>query len=199
MILRRHGSPRLCTTAALFIIGMLSAGNSVAQDYRGRLQGLVTDSSMASVAGATITLRNVNTGIENVQRTNELGQYLFVFVEPGTYSVTGEMAGFSKSSQQGIVVVTRGDVTVNLTLTPGSVSETLNITAQAPELQFNTSTMDVTVDRKMLTDLPIVGRNPSTLALLDPAVVNRQGTDLSPFFQWASARLDVGGSTEAIT
>ena len=40
-----------------------------------------------------------------------------------------------------------------------------------------------------------MGRNPSTLALLDPAVVNRQGTDLSPFFQWASSNLDVGGST----
>jgi hypothetical protein len=177
------------------MIGLLSAGTSVAQDYRGRVQGLVTDSSQASVAGATISLRNVNTGVENVQRSNELGQYLFVFVEPGTYTVTGEMAGFSKFSQQSVMVVTRGDVTVNVTLNPGSVSETLNITAQAPELQFNTSTMDVTVDRKMLTDLPIVGRNPSTLALLDPAVVNRQGTDLSPFFQWASSNLDVGGST----
>lgn len=63
---------------SVVIIGLLSAGSSVAQEYRGRVQGLVTDSSQASVVGARITLRNVNTGIESVQRSNELGQYLFV-------------------------------------------------------------------------------------------------------------------------
>jgi hypothetical protein len=96
MIRRKHGSLRAFTAAGLFILGLLSAGSSVAQDYRGRVQGLVTDSSQASVTGARIALRNVNTGVENVQQSNELGQYLFGFVEPGTYSVTGEMVGFSK-------------------------------------------------------------------------------------------------------
>lgn len=195
MIFRRHVSPRPFPTAALFLIGLLSAGNSVAQDYRGKVQGVITDSSQASITGAGITLRNVNTGVDTVQRSNELGQYLFSFVEPGTYSVTAEMVGFSKFHQEGVLVAARGDVTVNVTLTPGSVSETVTVTGEAAQLQFTTSTMAVSVDRKMLTDLPIVGRNPSTLALLDPAVVNRQGTDLSPFFQWASSNLDVGGST----
>ncbi len=67
----------------------------------------------------------------------------------------------------------RGDVTVNAALIVGTVTETINVSGTAVGLQLNTSTMELTVDRKMLNELPIMQRNPFTLALLDPAVVNR--------------------------
>jgi hypothetical protein len=180
----------------MLIIGLLFAATSIAQDYRGTVRGLVTDPSNASVSGAKITLKNVNTGVENVQQSNGLGEYSFLFVEPGTYSVTGELEGFSKFYEQNIPLEIRGDVTVNITLKPGTVNETVTITAQAAQLQFTTATMEVTVDRRMLTDLPIVNRNPSNLAWLDPAVVNHESvtSGLAPFFQWAQTKMDVGGS-----
>src|SRR5215813_5097129 len=68
---------------------------------------------------------------------------------------------------------TRGDVTVNFTLHKRTTSETINVSATTFALQFNTSTRELTVDRKMMMDLPVKARNPFTLALLDPAVVNR--------------------------
>ncbi|MGH9658494.1 MAG: carboxypeptidase regulatory-like domain-containing protein, partial [Bryobacteraceae bacterium] len=180
-------------------VGILLAASSIvlAQDYRARVQGLVTDSTNAAVVGAKVTLRNINTGIDAVKDSGETGQYLFDFVEPGTYVVSAELTGFSKAVQENVLVQTRADVTVNFSLKPGQLVETVNVTASAVTLQFNTSTRELTVDRKMLMDLPVKARNPFTLALLDPAVVNRYSTafDRNPFFMWSSSSIDVGGST----
>jgi hypothetical protein len=90
-----------------------------AQDYRAKVQGLVTDATQAVVVNAKVTLRNDNTGVEAVKMSNEAGLYGFDFVEPGTYTVTVEQTGFAKFIQQNVVVMVRGDVTVNAVLTCG--------------------------------------------------------------------------------
>src|SRR5438477_9111708 len=100
-----------------------------AQDYRAKVQGVVIDTSGGSVAGAKITLRNMNAGTEAAQVSNAQGQYVFNFVEPGTYTVVAELPGFSRFNQTNIVVQTRADVTVNITLEPGSVNEVVSVTA----------------------------------------------------------------------
>jgi hypothetical protein len=168
-----------------------------AQDYRARVQGVVTDASQAVVVGAKVTLRNENTGVEATRVTNETGRYFFDFVEPGTYTVTVEMEGFTKFVSSGIPVQVRGDVTVNAQLTLGQVSEAVTVQAEAVTVQFNTSTMELTVDRKMLSELPVMQRNPFTLALLNPAVVNRYWdiAHRNPFYMWSSSQIDVGGNT----
>ena len=65
------------------------------QDYRAKIQGIVTDSSDASMAGAKVTIRNINTGITATRETGANGAYLFDNVEPGTYVVSAEFQGFS--------------------------------------------------------------------------------------------------------
>ncbi|MBI4874534.1 MAG: carboxypeptidase regulatory-like domain-containing protein, partial [Acidobacteria bacterium] len=141
-----------------------------AQDYRAKVQGTITDSSQASVAGAKVTLANAATGVETVRLSSATGQYMFDFVEPGTYNLAVERAGFGSHVEKGIVVQVRGDVTVDVALQVGSLSQRVEVTGAAVALQFNTSTMSVTVDRKMLDNLPVLARNPFSLALLDPAV-----------------------------
>src|SRR5260370_36972643 len=143
----------------------------VGQDYRARIQGIVTDSSDASMAGAKVTIRNVNTGITATRETGANGAYLFDNVEPGTYVASAEFQGFSRQQQEGVLVQTRADVTVNFSLKPGALVETVSVSAQAVTLQFNSTTRELTIDTKMLTDLPVKARNPLTLALLDPAAV----------------------------
>ena len=86
-------------------------------------------------------------------------------------------------------------MTVDAVLTVGAVNETIEVTAANSALQMNTSTMEMTMDRKMLMDLPIQARNPFTLALLNPAVVNRYFATPNPFFMWSSSMIDVGGNT----
>lgn len=143
-------------------------GVSFAQDYRGKVQGIVTDSSQAVIAGAKVTLVNVNTGFSVVKESSNLGNYRFDFVEPGTYTVTSEAAGFAKSIQQNVAVETGGDVTVNFTLQPGRVSQSVTVTSNPVELQMNTTTKELTVTSAQLLQLPFQERNPFTAALLDP-------------------------------
>jgi hypothetical protein len=183
--------PRLACAA----ITLIACQESQPQDYRAKVQGIVTDSSQGAVSGAKVTLLNTGTGVTATKTTGSNGFYVFDFIEPGTYDVTVEQPGFTKFTQAGVPVQVRGDVTVNAALSVGAVAEEVNVQAAAVSLQFNTSTMEVTIDRKMLADLPIVARNPFTLALLNPAVVNRYPATRNPFFMWSSSSIDVGGGT----
>src|SRR3954447_9393521 len=167
----------------------------LAQDYRAKVQGLVTDSSDAIAPGAKVTLTNNGTGIASSREAGTNGAHPFDNVEPGTYTVVAELPGFARQTHENVLVQTRADVTVNFTLRPGGTAETINVTAAAVSLQFNTTTRELTVDRKMLTELPVKARNPFTLALLDPAVVNRYFAERNPFFMWSSSLMDVGGNT----
>ncbi|MCL6546614.1 MAG: carboxypeptidase-like regulatory domain-containing protein, partial [Bryobacteraceae bacterium] len=88
------------------------------QEYRGRIQGTVKDQSNAVVVGATVTLRNVKTGVETITKSNETGNYLFPLVEPGLYTVTVELTGFARFVQENISLGTRGDITVDAVLQP---------------------------------------------------------------------------------
>jgi hypothetical protein len=178
----------------LFVV-VLSSTFLFAQDYRAKVQGVVTDASDAAIAGAKVTLLNTGTGISATKESGPNGAYLFDNVEPGTYTVTAEFAGFSRQVQENVLVQTRADVTSNFSLKPGGTVETVTVTASAVTLQFNTTTRELTVDRKMLMDLPVKARNPFTLALLDPAVVNRYFAERNPFFMWSSSTIDVGGNT----
>ncbi|MEZ5357066.1 MAG: TonB-dependent receptor [Bryobacteraceae bacterium] len=168
---------------------------ALAQDTRGKLQGVIADSTGAVVSGAAVTLSNDNTGIAANRNTNQVGQYLFDFVLPGTYTVTVEMEGFRKFVQRNVLVQARGDVTVNATLEVGATSESVTVEASPVAVQFNTTTMALTLDTKMANSLPIIHRNPFLLVSLNPATVIRSSTEQSPFHHWAASQFDVGGNT----
>ena len=171
-------------------------GVSAAQDYRATVQGVVIDSSQSVVAGAKVALRNDGTGVETSKQTNEAGQYAFSMVEPGVYTVVVEQAGFGKFVQEKIQVQVRGDVTVNAVLKPGAVSETVTVAGAVEAVQFNSATMDLTIEQKQLEDLPILGRNPFSLALLNPAVQNKYNDATPPpYYMWAASSMNIGGYT----
>src|SRR5262247_249797 len=97
--------------SALVALLVMSAPTH-AQDYRGKVQGVVTDASNAALAGANVTLKNVGTGVEVTRQTNSEGRYVFDFVESGAYSIIVEATGFKKYEQRNITDQNRGDVTV---------------------------------------------------------------------------------------
>ena len=166
-----------------------------AQDLRARVQGLVSDGTGAVVSGAAVTLRNQDTGVQAKQETSAVGQYLFDFVLPGTYTVTVELAGFKQFLQRNILVQARGDVTVNSMLEIGNTRESVTVEASPVAVQFNTSTMSTTIDTKMANSLPIISRNPFLLVALNPATVVRSSNEQSPFHHWSPNEFDVGGNT----
>lgn len=77
---------------------------ALAQDYRAKVSGTVTDASGAVVPNATVTLKNVDTGMAAVRQSNATGQYRFDLVEPGTYSVTVNQTGFKRLVQEKVVL-----------------------------------------------------------------------------------------------
>jgi hypothetical protein len=93
----------LCAVSRLFVgVLLIFAGFAIAQDYRGRIQGAVSDTSKSVIAGAAVTLRNNNTGVAATRSTDGTGRYLFDLVEPGTYSVTVELGGFNRFIQENV-------------------------------------------------------------------------------------------------
>ena len=147
------------------------AVSASAQDVRARVQGFVSDSSQAAVAGAQVVLTNTATNVAVVTKTNGSGQYLFDFVIAGDYSVTVELQGFRKFVQKNLLVQSRADVTVDAKLEIGAATEAVTVQESPVSVQFNSSTVALTIDKKMTNELPIINRNPFLLAQLNPASV----------------------------
>jgi hypothetical protein len=178
-------------TAVLFL---LFATSTVAQDYRGRIEGLVTDQSKAVISGATVTLSNIHTGVQVVRKASDTGLYLFDLVDPGTYTVTIESSGFNRFIQENIVVQTRGDVTVNATLSPGAIQQSVTVSETPAAVEFNSANKELTIDSKMASEVPRFDRNPFKLTLIEPAAVNTRG-EMQPYHSWAANSVDLGGGT----
>ena len=176
------------------LVGLCLLSTLAAQSYRAKISGLVTDQTAAVVPGATVTLLNINTGVKVVRNTSESGLYLFDLVDPGTYSVTIEATGFVKFIQENVQVQTRDDLTVNATLRPGGVQETITVTDTPVAVQFNTASRDLIIDTKLAEEMPRFDRNPFKLTLLAPSAVNTRG-EMMPFHSWAANSVDLGGGT----
>ncbi|MEX2301840.1 MAG: carboxypeptidase-like regulatory domain-containing protein [Bryobacterales bacterium] len=187
-------SPRHVALIAL-LSALLFSATAAAQELRGRVQGIVSDSSGAVIPAARVTLRNVNTNVETLRETGATGQYVFDQVLPGSYELRVEVDGFRSFVQQNILVQTRADVTVNAALEVGAIAETVTVEESPVAVSFNQTTMETTLDTKMANELPIIHRNPFLLAQLDPAVVYRGNQETSPYHHWAASQLDVGGNT----
>jgi hypothetical protein len=168
-----------------------------AQEYRGTIRGVVTDPTHAVVPNAKVTLQNINTTISKTVQTDSSGFYIFDLVQPGSYTVTVEAAGFQKFVQENITVQTTGDVTVNAVLTIGSLTQTVTVTEQVAQVQFNTSSLTTTISGSNLRELPVLSRNPFTLALLNAAVINDYWdvAHRMPFYMWSNGGMDIGGPT----
>ncbi len=179
--------------ACLLVLGAVG----FAQEYRGRVQGVVTDPSGAFVPHVSLVLRNTGTGVEATRLSNEQGRYIFDYVDPGTYILTAELAGFKKFTQANILMQQRGDVTVDMTLQVGGVSESVTVDASPVALQFNTTSRDLTIETQMVRDLPSNTHNPFQLAALDPTIVNRGSTvETQPYHHRTANEMDLGGGTK---
>jgi len=108
-----------CLAALLFFCG--AAAN--AQTFRGTILGTVTDSSGAAVADATVTVKNINTGLVRATQTSVDGSYTVTELPIGTYTVTISQAGFQTSVTSDVAVNVAGERRVDVALKPGQVSE----------------------------------------------------------------------------
>src|SRR5262249_6471073 len=120
----------------------------------------------------------------------------FDYVDPGSYTVTIELPGFSKFIQENIQAQAQGDITVNATLTPGAVQETVTVVETPVAVNFNTTNVGLTVDTKLANDIPRLDRNPFKLDLLNPAVQDTRRSEMMPYHSWAANSTELGGGTD---
>ena len=161
------GSGHVWLMAALLFL----AGSPVmAQTYHGGLRGAVRESG-GVVPGVSVTLRSEGTGISRSTQTNHAGEYAFVTVEPGTYTLKVSMPGFKTIESKGIRIGTQQFVTLDLTLEVGALEESVTVEDQATPIETSNASVASTLDATTLQTLPTAGRNPFYLATTTPGVI----------------------------
>ncbi|HYZ87290.1 MAG TPA: carboxypeptidase regulatory-like domain-containing protein [Bryobacteraceae bacterium] len=171
------GQKVLLRLAAILVCFTLSAWG---QGTTSRLTGTVLDSAGASVPGAGVTLTNQATQATFTTKTSQSGTYAFEALIPGIYSVTIEAPGFRKFVSRDNQVAIGQPTTVNATIEIGNVTEQIEVSATAEQVQTSTSgNFGNLVQERVIKDLPIVGtrgRNALDLVLLQPGVVSGGNT-----------------------
>src|SRR5271169_4241128 len=129
----RARSIMMCLAVCLVVaISLLLPALLPAQGASGRILGRVADPSGAVLSAVKITLTNEATGISRDAKSNDSGDYSFVEVAPGTYTVQFELTGFKKNIQKSVIVDVNQVVTLNSTLQIGGSQETVEVTSEAP-------------------------------------------------------------------
>src|SRR5258705_272759 len=125
-----------CFRLVRLLLGLLLAVTAVrAQETRATISGTLTDPSRAAIAGAQVSLTNVETANRSNTLSNGLGQYRFLFLNPGKYRLTAEMTGFKTLVREGIELSTNQAATLDVTLQLGTQAETVTVGAEAPLLE----------------------------------------------------------------
>lgn len=132
--------------------------------------GTVKDNTGAVVPGATVTLTNLDTGIAVTRVSDGLGNFEFVTVRAGRYKVTAELQGFSIALADDVQVTVGARQRVELQLTPGSLTETVEVVGAATQLETDSSQRGHVVTGEQAVELPLNGREYSALALASPGV-----------------------------
>ncbi len=155
----------------LAVCGFTAVG-AWGQSYYGSLRGSVSDQSGASVVGAHISLTNEGTHEIRTTLSGSSGDYLFSDVVPAVYSVQVESVGFKKFERKGLTVGTQQEITADLKLEVGAVTESVEVTEAAPLVETSNASQGQVVNNQQVTDLPNMGRNPFLLAKLVNTVQN---------------------------
>jgi len=166
-----------CLSMFAMVVNVLHAQTAGA----GTIKGTVTDSSQASVAGAIVTVTNVDTGIAHEYTSNDTGLYVAPFLQPGHYSVTATSTGFGKVSANNLTLQVGQTMTIDLSLKVQSGSTTVEVSGETPILNVEQTEVSQVVDQQIIQNLPVNGRNWSDFVLLTPNVVQDGGTGLVSF------------------
>src|SRR5947207_12023704 len=158
----------------------MTAGTSAfGQAAYGSIAGTVYDSSGAGVPKANVTITDVKKSINYTTTTNESGNYSQTHLIIGSYRVKVEFAGFKTAVQDNVDLAVDTVTTVDITLQPGDITQTINVTAETPLLKTERTDVSTTLSEKTVTDLPTINRNFTQLLLLTPGAVQFNWNDTS--------------------
>jgi hypothetical protein len=158
---------RVCLSLVL-LAAMVAAAS--AQEFRGAITGRITDESGASVPGVSVTATNIATNVATTTTTNGDGDYSLLYLTPGTYTMSAELAGFKKLVREGIDVRIGDRLAVDLKMSLGGIEETISVTAETPLLQTTSGSTGQVIDEKRISMMPLSDGNPFVLSRLAPGI-----------------------------
>jgi hypothetical protein len=163
------------------VAGLCSLAPAFGQVNKSNLTGIVYDSSGAAIPGASLRLVNTATGAERQTVSAATGLYRFGLLDFGTYRLEIEAGGFKKSVRDGILLETGETTTLNVTMEVGQLSDSVTVTGESPLLRTETGALGTSVNTQVISELPLIGRNPYSFLKLaagiqytgDPDAVNQ--------------------------
>lgn len=196
--LRRVSLPLF--VAAALLLAMVPA---YGQAGKATIQGTVMDASGALIIGAEVAATDTQTGLTSKATTTSNGTYAIPLLQVGTYTMTFTHAGFESYKQADIILVADQVATVDATLRVGQVTQLVEVSANAELLQTSSASLQQIVTQQAVVDLPLNGRNPASLVLLSPGMIDvlstgagvNQGNVANPNDTGASASGGRQGST----
>src|ERR1700680_1685401 len=159
--------------AALVLTVLLSV-QAHAQVSGGTLSGTVRDAAGAVIPGAQISIKNVATGVTRTVATDTAGFYTAPNLLPGNYEITVSAPGFATQVRAGITLDVGAQQVLNSTMQVGQVTENVQVTGEAPEVQLATSSIGAVVNSTTVRELPLNGRSWTDLATLQPGGASSQ-------------------------
>jgi carboxypeptidase family protein/TonB-dependent receptor-like protein len=159
---------------AFMVLALILPLRSFAQVDAGAISGTVKDSSGGVISGAKVTLANEDTGQQLSTTSGSDGEYVFAPIKIGHYSLSVEIQGFRRVQQNNVSVDVQQKVVVDITLSPGATTETVEVNAEPPALQTQDASVGQVIGERTVNALPLNGRNFVFLAQLSAGVTQDQ-------------------------
>jgi hypothetical protein len=170
-----HGARATALTRTISIavaILLMTIGGAAAQGTTAAISGFVTDESKSALPGATVTIKDTETGQTRVLTTDEQGRYRADALSPGKYALTVELSGFRTAQYQDVNLTIGQAAVLNVQLAIGGVSEKVVVTGDATLVATRQSSVSALVDQQQIRELPLNGRDFSQLTLLQLGVTS---------------------------
>ena len=174
---KRH-APVFLNTLRLLVLLALAAAHAAAQTQitAGTIQGTVTDEQGATVPGASVEVRNVETNLTRTLTTDDAGRFVFLQLPPGRYTLTVSKQGFANIRQEEFALTVGQAANLDLKMKVSGVSETITVSA-VQTVDTASSQTSTTIDERSVGNLPVLGRKFEDLLTLTPNVSIVQGPD----------------------
>ena len=157
----------------VLLLTLAWASTAFAQIRSATITGAVTDPTKAVVPGATVIVTNQDTNSRSELVTNEAGLFTAPYLTAGTYSIEVTLAGFATFRRTGIALTTAETVRVTVELAVSRVGETVDVSAEAPMLQTDRTSVSGAVGAEMIEALPNITQNPLAYAYLQAGALPR--------------------------
>src|SRR3984885_511991 len=175
------------------VIFLGSAGSATSQVTVAQLNGTVIDESGGSVAGASVSLREVDTNSVYTAVTNDAGFYAVPNLPPGRYELKISFKGFANYTQTGIVLTVGQSATINVSLKVAARGEQIVVSTETPEIEPTKTEISQVIDTQQIQSLPISSRVFTDFALLTPGVATSRTSLGTTFTEFEVTQISFGG------